>query len=215
MTTDLTGQRFTRWTVLSPATGSHHNQRHWSCQCDCGVTRDVHHGNLTSGKSTSCGCRQRERAIEASTTHGRSRHHSSCSSYCLWAGMIQRCTNPNHTAYRNYGGRGVSVCERWRSYENFFADMGPRPDGMTLDRIDNELSYSPTNCRWATRGEQNSNKSNNRLLHHDGIQLSIAQWAARKNLRPYTLYSRLRRGWSPAEAIETPPGQPRLRSTNP
>ena len=110
-----------------------------------------------------------------------------------WRSMKQRCNNPRSTAYRNYGGRGITVCERWNSFENFLADMGEQPDGMQIERIHNDLGYAPGNCRWATRKEQHRNKRSNRMITFKSETLPLAAWAERLNIRRDTLSRRLKK----------------------
>ena len=131
-------------------------------------------------------------------THGKSRSKA----YRIWDGMRQRCDNPKNKAYKNYGGRGIRYCPKWQFFEGFYEDMGDPPDGSSLDRIDNEGNYEPSNCRWATRIEQNNNSRQNTTVSFCGETLTIAQWARRIGVRANTLSLRLLRGW-PVEAALT------------
>jgi hypothetical protein len=122
------------------------------CRCDCGKDHSV---LVTEwGKTQSCGCLRTEQLVARSTTHG----HTGTSIYMTWGDMVNRCTNQTHARWVDYGGRGISVCDRWRKFENFLADMGERPSGMTLDRIDNDRGYEPGNCRWVSQSLQNRNR---------------------------------------------------------
>jgi hypothetical protein len=125
------------------------------CRCDCGVEVRVRVAQLVTGKTRSCGCLQREITGARRRTHGKSRTPE----HRAWRGMLDRCTLPTHISYPYYGGRGITVCERWRSFANFLADMGPKPTSKhTLDRINGNGNYEPSNCRWATWSEQNRNR---------------------------------------------------------
>ncbi|MCY1042702.1 hypothetical protein OV208_15360 [Corallococcus sp. bb12-1] len=118
--------------------------------------------------------------------------------------MLTRCTNSNYPGFDKYGGRGITVCERWTSFENFLADMGERPTGMTLDRIDNNGSYAPGNCRWATLKQQSRNKRSSRNVTIDGVTLTVAGWCERLGVKRATVYDRLKLGWSIERALTIP-----------
>jgi len=151
---DITGRRFGRLIVLCLSHRDTHGNAYWRCRCDCGTERKVFGENLKKGATRSCGCFNRELAIKRSVTHGRSRSRI----YYIWKAMLNRCHNDMNPAYKNYGGRGIFVCERWHSFENFFADMGERPVGLTLERVNNDGPYSPENVIWATWKVQAHNR---------------------------------------------------------
>lgn len=143
------GARYGKLTVTVPRSVG---EKRVQCRCDCGQTRSV---PLTSwGRTRSCGCARREANVARCTTHG----HSSDSLYLTWSDLVGRCTRPSHKRYADYGGRGIQVCARWRSFAAFLADVGERPPGLTLDRIDNDGNYEPGNVRWTTRSVQNRNR---------------------------------------------------------
>lgn len=124
--------------------------------------------------------------------------------YGVWCGMRRRCYNKNEVAYPNYGGRGITVCGAWKKFSKFYADMGNIPPGMTLDRIDNDMGYSPENCRWADRGEQSRNRRNNIIVTLEGETHSLMEWAAKYGVAYKTVHQRLRYGWTAEAAIKTP-----------
>lgn len=151
---DLAGEKFGRWTVLSigEKMGKHYG---WNCICGCGTPRLVSGPSLRTGITTSCGCRRIEVSKKTFKTHGM----AGTKLNRVWSGMKARCSNPKHESYANYGGRGIKVCNRWQSFDNFLADMGETyRDGLSIDRVDNDGDYEPNNCRWATLAEQATNK---------------------------------------------------------
>ncbi len=181
------GDIFHFLTVVKLAKKGDKGQIKWVCKCRCGNQSIVASSTLARGDSRSCGCYNIQRIKETATIHGM---HGTVE-YHSWQSMLRRCLNKNNPAYKNYGGRGIVVCKRWLEFKNFYKDMGRRPNGMSLDRIDNNKGYSKENCRWASRSEQNNNNRRNRLITYDGITLNIAQWARKSKISRQTLYDRL------------------------
>lgn len=192
-------QKFGRWTTVSKTDAV--RPPRWLCRCDCGNTKDVSVYQLISRHSQSCGCLNRDVQRARNTKHGLTGTRvRNC-----WHGMIQRCRNPSHANFERYGGRGIKVCERWKTFLNFFHDMGHPPDGKTLDRKNNDGDYSPENCRWATDSEQMRNTRSNRLVLFRGEQKTLLDWADTLGVSFYTLKSRIRNyGWSAERALSTP-----------
>lgn len=156
-TLDLSGQRFGRLTVV--ARTDRRPGAWWRCVCDCGGEKVTRASLLRNGETQSCGCLQKERTSEASKTHGHAPRGKKGPTYVSWRNALARCNNPLWHAYHLYGGRGITICERWASsFANFLADMGERPPGHTLDRLDPDGNYEPGNCRWATPKQQAQNR---------------------------------------------------------
>lgn len=156
------GDKFDRLTIIEEVQNPNSkNVRFFLCSCSCGNTKIVGLSHLNHGHTKSCGCYKKDVVRDRSETHGLSKH----SLYKTWVSMKERCLNPNHKFYKNYGGRGIKVCDRWiNSFPNFLLDMGDRPNGFTLDRINNDGNYEPSNCRWATKIEQINNRRNTKLV---------------------------------------------------
>lgn len=171
----------------------------WNCICDCGRLTVVIGGDLKSGRTSSCGCFQKEKAKEAQTTHGMHdtpEHHA-------WNNMKNRCNNEKAPNYHNYGGRGITVCDRWmNSFENFYEDMGPRPSpDHSLDREEVNGNYEKDNCRWATDLEQQNNRRDNVRYEYDGSTRTVSEWGHILGIKENSIRSRLNRGWSFENAV--------------
>lgn len=171
------------------------------CICDCGTERHVQPHKLRSGQTLSCGCYSAERASTNNRTHGM----TGTPEYISWQAMRHRCYREEDISYSNYGGRGITVCDEWRdSFENFYADMGPRPEGMTLDRIEVNRNYEPSNCRWATPKEQADNTRVARKLLVGDRRINMSEASRRSGLTRSTLRRRMRLGMKIEEAMTAP-----------
>jgi hypothetical protein len=193
------GTRYGRTVVVREL--ERENPRRIALKCDCGVEHVSFFGDVWRNQVTSCGCYRLEaikRGLHA--THG----HFHRSEYAIWNSMVGRCHRPKDSNFHRYGARGIEVCERWRkSFENFFADMGPRPSPThSVERRDNDGDYEPNNCRWATPKEQGRNRRNNRRHDYQGLSLTGPEWAERVG-KP-VVAGRLERGWTVERAITQP-----------
>jgi hypothetical protein len=207
---DLRGRVFGRLTVVGYEGVRRHGKRpyhYWICRCSCSPSVDfpAKGESLRGGNTKSCGCLKEETKCAMATLrrkHGR----SGSKEFHTWGQMIQRCRNPRHPRYSDWGGRGIAVCPRWReSFAAFLEDMGEAPTPKhTIDRIDNDRGYEPGNCRWATTAEQNRNSRKNRILTYQGRSMILADWAREIGIDPAVLQTRLRRGWTVEQAIGTP-----------
>jgi len=204
---DLTGKTFDRLTVigLAPSRDQYGTvMGYWLCQCICGTEIEVLAGNLIKGNTRSCGCRQYDPALHelrsaAHRTHGHNNRNSP--TYATWSAMRKRCRDE---ANHNYHGRGIDIDPSWDDFETFLTDMGERPNGTTLDRIDNDGPYCKSNCRWATGITQSNNRRNNRRLTFKGRTLTISEWAREAGISSHTISARLERGWSVTLTLTTP-----------
>lgn len=170
--------------------------------CDCGAVKEMSIPNVAMGKSISCGCFAREATGDRARTHGM----TGTPEYRSWRAMWNRCTNEKLERYPRYGGRGIRVCDRWKSFENFYADMGPRPSAKhSLERDEVDGNYEPGNCRWATTKEQSRNTSTNLFVKYRGERKCVADWCEQLGIPYSTFIQRLRRGIPLEQVFETNP----------
>lgn len=168
---DISGQRYGMLVALEAA-GARKGNAMWLFQCDCGNKTTTTANAVRTGKTRSCGCERVRVSTQLRLTHGQ----SSSRTYRIWRHMLNRCQMPHHPKFHRYGGRGIKVCDAWKKYEQFVLDMGPAPDGMSIDRIDNNGDYTPANCRWATDVEQAANRSVTRWFVIEGRRQHLAAW---------------------------------------
>lgn len=206
---DLIGQRFGRLTVIKKLPLRKSKNVMWECLCDCGNTHKVATTHLRKGAIESCGCLLSEvRARGTRRKHGHAIKNNRSKAYRTWSNMIDRCENSNNNSYRNYGERGIKVCDRWRnSFENFLADMGePLSINYSIDRINVNGDYEPKNCQWIPIAEQTKNQRRNVFLTHQGQTMLLADWAKKTGIDRRTISHRLKEGWSVEDALSTPIG---------
>lgn len=200
---DLIGKKFAHWYVISVSSKSTSKHQYYFCKCDCGVTKDVSKHNLLNGKSKSCGCCKGENVHK---THGLSSERI----YSIWKAMRLRCYNKNGISYKYYGEKGITVCEEWKNDFQAFYDWAIAngyKENLTIDRINNNGNYEPSNCRWVTRKEQMNNTSKNRVFCVDGKNFTVAELARKHNMPYYLLSERINfLHWDIEKAINTPRG---------
>lgn len=197
------GDRFFHLEAVSFLGRDHNGHRRWLFRCDCGTTKEISEGHVTSGRTKSCGCLRKVVTTERMTKHGSAKRDKVTRTYKIWSGMIARCTIESASGYQQYGGAGITVCDRWKEFGSFLADMGECPAGMSIDRLENDKGYEPGNCRWATRTEQNINRKSVRLIEFNGESLTATQWARKLGISKATMYERLAK-WPLEKALTTP-----------
>jgi hypothetical protein len=210
---DLTGMTFGRLKVIGLNRTSLNQKSilRWDAVCKCGTHRLVIGKNLRNGSTQSCGCKQRE--VAKAFAAGMNRIHGQTNSpeWNSWSSMFARCNNPKLMAFKNYGARGISICQEWSSFEVFLDDMGKRPSGHSLDRKDNTKDYEPGNCRWATPGEQSKNRRSVVMVTMDEETRCIAEWCDLLGIPRSRVYSRIYSGINPVKALITPVNQAQRR----
>ena len=198
---DLTGRKFGKLTAIRPFCQNRAKQYLWECKCECGGTSVVVGSNLIRGNTKACGCVRITEIADRTRKHGMSKERI----FSIWVGMRKRCNNKKSAAYKDYGGRGISISEEWGVFENFYNDM---KDGyshnLSLDRIDPNGNYCKENCRWATAKTQNNNRRSNVYLEINGQKKTLSEWSDISGVRPSLIQYRVNRGWDLNDAINKP-----------
>lgn len=213
---DLRGIEFGNLTVYSEAPRGSRGEVRWICICKCGKFTNVSAGNLKGGNVQSCGCSKGELITFSKLRHGATVAGQCSGTYRSWAGMLKRCRDKANNRYKRYGGRGITVCQSWQTFDNFLADMGERPDGMSIDRIDNDGHYSCGTCeecirlgrtfngQWIPRSDQQKKTSKTIYLTVNGVEKCVSDWCKLYNIQRTTLHARLKAGWDAERAVTTP-----------
>lgn len=195
---DISGKTYGHLRVIARSGNDNSGAALWRCQCVCGETRNISGPALRAGRHQSCGCLSPRFTTERTTTHGASRTRA----YRIWLKMLERCSEKaTGKCRRLYYERGIRVCDRWKCFENFLADMGHPPSKYTLDRINGNGNYEPNNCRWATAKQQGNNRRGNLVLEHNGLRMTASEWADFLGVSANTIVYRIRRGWSVCDAL--------------
>jgi hypothetical protein len=211
-TVDISNKKFGKLLAVKRCTNMS-GKTAWECKCDCGNITFVTTSNLTCNRIRSCGCLKIKQLLERSTTHNQ--RHTVL--YSVWRGLRQRCNNPKHASYHNYGGRGITVCEEWDksfqafydwSYANGYSTENQKNEKLklTIDRIDNNGNYEPSNCRWVDRKTQTRNMRTTRFITFNGQNKSVSEWCEIYGIKLQTFNTRIRNGWSIEEALTKPIG---------
>lgn len=197
---NLAGQRFGKWTVIEPSE-NRNGLTMWLCRCDCGNEKYVRSTHLLNGASKSCGCSQYDHLRNRERNYPQDIRIKRLQT--IWHCMFMRCYDTSNSGYKNYGGRGIKICKEWNNYESFarWALSHGYTDELTIDRINNNGNYEPSNCRWITKQEQTKNRRNNRFETINGATKTVAEWAREYDVESSTLYRRLNRGMSIIEAL--------------
>lgn len=198
----MIGQKFNRWTIVAESEVKLNKRTTYLCRCDCGTEKLQQGSMVKHGHTKSCGCFNREQSSKKHRQHGL----SLTPIYGVWKNMMKRCNYIGSKDYYLYGGRGIAVCERWHTFQNFYDDMGDIPfPHAQLDRMDVNGDYENRNCKWATPAENQHNRRDNRLLTYRGETLCLGEWEQKTGFPRNMLHSRLSRGWTMERAVETPP----------
>jgi len=199
---DLTGMVFGRLTVINRSNKTTGSPYFWNCLCNCGNYNEVRSDRLINGQTTSCGCFRSESSSERvsilNTTHGLSNDDL----YRTWQGMMSRCYNQNNEKYKDYGGRGITVCERWHDVRNFIEDIISKPENVTIDRKNVNGNYEPNNVQWASDKEQQNNKRNNVMVFFEGQKMTVTQAAEKSGIPRTTIFNRINSGKSDEELFK-------------
>jgi hypothetical protein len=184
---NLISQTFNQLTVIADGGRDSKSNVLWLCKCSCGGKALANAYDLRKGRVKSCGC------LPKNQKHGMARKGKSRSTeYSIWSEIIQRCLNPNHKSFKHYGGRGISIAPSWKEFINFYSDMGPRPNGCSIDRIDNNLGYTPSNCRWANTTQQSRNRRTNIVITLNNEQKILKDWLDELGVNIGSIHYRIR-----------------------
>lgn len=213
---NLVGKKFGRLTVIERAENGKHGDSRWLCLCECGNSKVILGSHLKRGKIRSCGCFQKEFLEKCRTKHGK--RHTKL--YGIWAGIKRRCYNKNEKTYKHYGGRGIKMCDEWLNnfeefykwaMENGYSDKANKYQ-CTIDRINNNDDYKPSNCRWVDQKKQNSNKRTNRIFEYNNQKKCLTEWSEITGISKSTIYRRLNKGWNIEKILSTPTLKTKHRS---